>query len=87
MDRYVIPRRRIVHPGSGHADEDGIRYLNSVYILFVGFISSSFPCPNPKEKGEARSDPAIFHSHRRQPDALTQKIRRPCPRPADTATV
>ncbi|CAL9089879.1 unnamed protein product [Musa textilis] len=74
----------------GYNPETAFRFLcdtRGSQILFVGFISSSFPCPNPKEKGEARSDPAIFHSHRRQPDALTQKIRRPCPRPADTATV
>lgn len=32
MDRYVIPRR-IVYPGSGHAYEDGIRYLNSVWVI------------------------------------------------------
>ncbi|CAL9157194.1 unnamed protein product [Musa hybrid cultivar] len=102
MDRYVIPRRRIVYPGSGHVYEDGIRYLNSCLdynpetafrflcdtrgspILFVGFISSSPPCPNPKEKGHNRLSST---SHPRPPDTLRQKIRRPRPRPADTATV
>ncbi|CAL9758348.1 unnamed protein product [Musa acuminata subsp. burmannicoides] len=104
MDRYVIPRRRIVYPGSarirgrdpssqlclGYNPETAFRFLCDTRgspILFVGFISSSPPCPNPKEKGEARSQPGIFHSHPRPPDTLRQKIRRPRPRPADTATV